>query len=306
MKIAVFGIGGVGGIVGGALAKSHKETYFYVRGENLKAIRQQGLRVESASLGNFVAQPKLASDNAEDLGIMDVILLSCKGHNLKEACIAIGPMIEPGTVVIPLLNGVMVSEMMKPLLPPCLIADGTIRVFSHLEKPGHIVQNAGLCSIIFDMKDGSRTALLEGIAATLNNAGIPTTLSANILKDSWIKYVLMGSSSALYCYYDGPAGKVKDDPNHEAVLRAIAGAMTAVAAAKGVTLPEDLPDYCVGQFAKVPPDTMTSLYRDLSSGKAAKDTELDHIIGRMVELGKQTGVATPYHQAAYERFVIAQ
>ncbi len=306
MKIAVFGIGGVGGIVGGALAKSHKETYFYVRGENLKAIRQQGLRVESASLGNFVAQPKLASDNAEDLGIMDVILLSCKGHNLKEACIAIGPMIEPGTVVIPLLNGVMVSEMMEPLLPPCLIADGTIRVFSHLEKPGHIVQDAGLCSIIFGMKDGSRTALLEEIAATLNNAGIPTTLSANILKDSWIKYVLMGSSSALYCYYDGPAGKVKDDPNHEAVLRAIAGAMTAVAAAKGVTLPEDLPDYCVEQFAKVPPDTMTSLYRDLSSGKAAKDTELDHIIGRMVELGKQTGVATPYHQAAYERFVIAQ
>lgn len=31
MKIAVLGIGGVGGIVGGALAKSHAETYFCVR-----------------------------------------------------------------------------------------------------------------------------------------------------------------------------------------------------------------------------------------------------------------------------------
>ena len=28
MKIAVFGIGGVGGIVGGALATNHPDTYF--------------------------------------------------------------------------------------------------------------------------------------------------------------------------------------------------------------------------------------------------------------------------------------
>ncbi len=301
MKIGIFGIGGVGGIVGGALARNHAETYFYVRGENLKAIRQKGLKVESASLGDFVAHPKLASDNAAELGIMDVIILSCKGYNLKEACAAIGPMTGPGTIVISLLNGVIVSDIMEPLLPPCILADGAIRVFSWLTEPGHILQR-GLCSITFGMKDGSRPPQFEEIAALLNRAGIPTTLSADILTDSWIKYVLMGSSSTLYCYYDGPAGKVKEDPNHEAVLRAIVGEMTAAAAAKGIALPEDLADFCVEQFAKVPPDTMTSLYRDLSGGKAAKDTELDHIIGRMVEFGRQTGVATPYHKAAYTRF----
>lgn len=51
MKIAVLGIGGVGGIVGGALAKNYTETYFYVRGKNLDAIRRRGLRVRSALLG---------------------------------------------------------------------------------------------------------------------------------------------------------------------------------------------------------------------------------------------------------------
>jgi len=49
---------------------------------------------------------------------------------------------------------------------------------------------------------------------------------------------------------------------------------------------------------------MSSLYRDLSSGKPANETELDPVIGRMVELGRQTGVATPYHKAAYERFAV--
>lgn len=302
MKIAVFGIGGVGGIVGGALAKDHTETYFYVRGENLNAIRKNGLKVESVSLGNFMAHPKLASDNATELGIMDAIFVACKGYNLKAACEAITPMVGPETVVIPLLNGVIVSDLMEPLLPPSVLADGTIHVFSRLEKPGHIVQSAGLCSIVFGMKDGSRPEKLEEIAAILNKAGIKARLSDNILVDSWTKYAIMCSNSTVFCYYDGPAGKVHEDQDHEKVLRAVIGDLIAVAAAKGVKLPESLPDRYVDEFSKMPGETMTSLYRDLSSGKPSNETELDHIIGRMVEFGQQTGVATPYHKIAYERF----
>jgi len=302
MKIAVFGIGGVGGIVGGALAKDHAETYFYVRGENLNAIHQKGLRVQSVSLGDFTAHPKLASDKATEIGIMDAIFVACKGYNLKVACEAINPMVGPETVVIPLLNGVIVSDLMEPLLPPCILADGTIHVFSRLEEPGHIVQSAGLCSIVFGMKDGSRPIKLEEIAAILNKAGIKARLSENILVDSWTKYAIMCSNSTVFCYYDGSAGKVHEDPNHEKVLRAVIGDLIAVAAAKGVKLPESLPDRYVDEFSKMPGETMTSLYRDLSSGKPSKETELDHIIGRMVKFGQQTCVATPYHKIAYERF----
>lgn len=303
MKIAVFGIGGVGGIVGGALAKGHADTYFLVRGENLNAIRRNGLKVQSVSLGDFVAHPKFASDNATELGVMDAIFVACKGYSLKTACEAITPMVGSKTVVIPLLNGVIVSEIMEPFLPPCILADGTIHVFSRLEKPGHIVQSAGLCSIALGMKDGSRPGLFEEIAAILNKAGIKTTLSDNILRDSWAKYVLMCSNSVMFCYYDGPAGKVHKDPDYEKVQRAVIGELIAVAAAKGVTLPEGTIDRYVAEFSKMPPDTMSSLYRDLSSGKPTKETELHHIIGRMVEFGQQTGVATPYHKEVYERFI---
>lgn len=302
MKIAVFGIGGVGGIVGGTLAKVHADTYFYVRGENLNAIRQNGLRVKSVLFGDFTVHPKLASDRAEEIGIMDAIFVSCKGYNLKAACEAITPMISPETVVIPLLNGVIVSDIMETLLPPCILADGAIRVFSWLEKPGQIMHNPGTCSIIFGMKDGSRPAKLEEIAAVLNKASIKTSLSDDIVLDSWAKYTLMCSNSVVFCYYDGPAGKVCLDPNYKNVLRAVTGELTAVAEAKGVMLPGDTADRYVNQFSKMPPETVTSLYRDLSSGKPAGETELDHIIGMMVELGRQTNIATPYHKAAYERF----
>ena len=303
MRIAVFGIGGVGGIVGGALAKTHPDTNFFVRGENLKAIMQHGLKVQSVLLGDFVAHPRLASDNPAKFGIMDVIFVSCKGYHLKSACEAISQMTGPETIVIPLLNGLLVSDIMEPMLPPCILADGAIYVFTRLEKPGHIVHSAGLCSITFGMKDGGKPAKFEEIAAILNKANIKTTLSGNIMLDSWLKYIRMCCNSAMFCYYDGPAGKIHEDPNHEKALRSMLAELIAVATAKGVALPADMIDQYVSDFSKLPPDTVSSLYRDLNSGKPANETELHHIIGRMVEFGRQVKVATPYHQTVYERFL---
>lgn len=302
MKVGVFGIGGVGGFVGGALARVHGETYFCARGENLETIRRGGLRVESVQLGNFTAVPAEISERAADLGVMDVLVVACKGYDLEASCAAMRPMVGPRTLVVPLLNGVVVSEQMEPLLPPCLLADGTIRVFSHLEAPGVVVQTAGQCSVVLGMKDGSRPAALDAAAELLNRAGVETKVTDRIVRASWNKYVTMGSNSCVFCWYNGPAGKVLADPDHEKVIRAVIGEMTAVAAAKGVDLPASLPDKLADAFEKMPADTVTSLYRDLSAGKDPARTELDHIIGRMVRLGRETGVPVPYHEAAYEKW----
>ena len=82
MKIMIFGIGGVGGFVGGALAKNYEETYFYARNLMKEKIASDGLRLDSVKLGNMIVKPKLVSDSPEELGKMDVIIVSCKGDKL--------------------------------------------------------------------------------------------------------------------------------------------------------------------------------------------------------------------------------
>ena len=47
MKIAIFGAGGVGGYLGGLLARAGHEVSFIARGEHLMAIRKNGLEVRS-------------------------------------------------------------------------------------------------------------------------------------------------------------------------------------------------------------------------------------------------------------------
>ena len=130
MKIAVLGIGGVGGIIGGVLARKEEETYFIARGKTLEAIRRGGLHVESALFGDFTVRPRKIAKTADDFGVMDAVIISCKGYSLKDACRIISTMVGSDTLVVPLLNGVGVSDMMKPLLPPCILADGVIYVFS--------------------------------------------------------------------------------------------------------------------------------------------------------------------------------
>lgn len=302
MKIAIFGIGGVGGLIGGVLARKNEETYFIARGKTLEAIRSRGLHVESMRFGDFTVRPKDIAETAGDFGVMDAVIIACKGYSLKDACRIVSPMVGEGTLVVPLLNGVGISDMIKPLLPPCLLADGVIHVFSHIEEPGHIVQSYGPCHAIVGMKDGKRLQKLGELSDTLNSAGIKTSVSDNILFESWRKYLIMCGNSVVFCYYDGPAWKVRENADYKDTVRAAANEIISVASVNGVKLPENSADLCAENFAKLAPETVNSLYRDLSSGKNPKETELDHLVGRMIEFGRAANIPTPYHETVYRRF----
>ena len=62
MRIAVAGIGAVGGYFGGKLAAAGVDTVFIARGATLQALRSRGLRVDSIN-GDFFVDDAHATDN---------------------------------------------------------------------------------------------------------------------------------------------------------------------------------------------------------------------------------------------------
>ena len=79
-KIAISGIGAVGGYYGGLLAARYKDSedidiYFISRGENLKEIRENGIEVKNTFL-TIKAKPTLATDNPAEIGPVDYLLSS--------------------------------------------------------------------------------------------------------------------------------------------------------------------------------------------------------------------------------------
>ena len=85
MRIAIIGIGGVGGYFGGKLAgkfenSTEHEIIFIARGEHLKAIRENGLQLITRE-GNYIARPKIATDDPGDAGIFDLVFFCTKSYS---------------------------------------------------------------------------------------------------------------------------------------------------------------------------------------------------------------------------------
>ncbi|MGH9176154.1 MAG: ketopantoate reductase family protein, partial [Vicinamibacterales bacterium] len=64
MKFAIVGSGAVGGYFGAKLARNGQDVTFIARGAHLDAINRDGLRIQSAKLGDFVVRAPAESDSS--------------------------------------------------------------------------------------------------------------------------------------------------------------------------------------------------------------------------------------------------
>src|SRR5688572_14714560 len=142
MRIAVFGAGSVGGYFGGRLAEAGQDVVFISRGNHLKAIQRDGLRVDSTD-GDFVVQPARASEDPVAVGPVDAILVCVKAWQVPQAAEALRPMIGAETVVVPLQNGVEAPSQLEAVLGADRVLGGLCRIMSSVVAPEHI-RHAGI------------------------------------------------------------------------------------------------------------------------------------------------------------------
>src|SRR3712207_6256224 len=102
MRHAVLGAGGVGGLVGGVLAKAGHPVTLLVRPDRRDHYPEQ-LSVESETLETFEA-PVQVADRLD--GQFDVVWVTVKATVLEAALSAVAPEKLGDGVVVPLLNGV--------------------------------------------------------------------------------------------------------------------------------------------------------------------------------------------------------
>ena len=140
MRTVVIGAGGVGGILGGLLARAGHEVTFLARGEQLAAIRQRGLEVRSAQFGTFVVRVPATDDPAE-LGRADFVLVAVKMYDLDAAGRAAEAALTPGGVVLPIQNGLDAPGYLAQRLGRESVLVGTVIVDAAIAQAGVVVQN---------------------------------------------------------------------------------------------------------------------------------------------------------------------
>jgi 2-dehydropantoate 2-reductase len=295
MRIAVIGTGGIGGPYGAALAKAGADVTFVARGAHLAAMQANGLRVEG-DRGETHVSPAQATDDPAGIGVVDYVLLCTKLWDVESAGAAIKPIVGPQTAVIPLQNGVDAQDRLIPILGRDAVMGGTAWVTGSIIAPGVIRQTGAYQTMTFGELDGTMSARGQSLADVCTAAGFEGVFSPDVMVPIWEKFVMLVPLSGVNSLTRLPLGVYREDPDLWALCEATLRETIAVGRAEGVALPPDALDKGIALLRSMPPHHMTSMGNDLLRGNRM---ELRWFAGKVVELGRKHGVATPANGFIY-------
>jgi 2-dehydropantoate 2-reductase len=296
MRIVIFGTGGVGGFFGGRLARAGEDVTFIARGEHLRAIKADGLKVDSTA-GDFVIYPAKATDDVSDVGETDLVILGVKAWQVPEAARAIKPIVGPNTTVLPLQNGVEAVSQLVDELGSANVIGGLCRIVSFVVGPGHIRHAGFTPSIIIGELDNLRTDRIIRIEELFTRAGLEITIAQDIQVALWTKFLFIASFSGVGAMANAPAGVIRSDPKLRTQIINAMEEIYTLAHARGINLPPDSIDTVMRAVDALPEDATSSMQRDIAAGKPS---ELDSQNGAVVRMAHETGIEVPTHTLIYE------
>jgi 2-dehydropantoate 2-reductase len=295
MKIAIMGVGGVGGYYGGLLVQAGHEVVFIARGAHLQAIRDKGLQVKSV-FGDFSVSPALATDDPSEAGAADLIVVATKTYHTGEAARAILPMIAPGTVVMSLQNGVDAADRIGAVLGEDHVLGGATWLSAAIEAPGVIGQYSQFRRIVLGELDGRVSARAEAVAEAFRTTPATVEVVSNISQVIWTKFVFISAISALGGLTRVTLGDFREVPEARAVMTEAMSEVVAVAQARGVNLERDIIPKTLAFIDNAAPDIKPSMQRDIEAGRVS---ELESMIGVVVKMGRELSVPTPVMRFTY-------
>ncbi len=299
MRIAVVGIGGVGGYYGGLLARRYfdnkdVEIAFVARGSHLAEIKASGLRVLSGE-EEFTVHPDLATDDPAGYGIFDLALFCVKGYDLEESAKILAPNINENTVIISLLNGVDNAEKLQSILNDGKVLNGCVYISSHIIGPGIVKQAGGSCKLFFG---GESNGQIDGAAVerTLKRANIDAAYKKDIKKIVWEKYIFISPFASATTYLGKTIRELLNDAEAKTLLEDLLDEVLSIADTQGIKFQKNIREVTIEKAYAFPHETKTSMQLDFEKGKKA---ELETFTGFIVKEGRKHGLAVPVHEKVY-------
>lgn len=295
MKIAVFGAGGVGGYFGGRLAHAGRDVTFIARGEHLRAMKRDGLIVDSVH-GHFTLHPAQATDNPEEIGPVDYVVVAVKNYHLQAALDPMAPLVGSDTTLVPLLNGVQAPSILAERFGRERTIGGLCAVISEIAEPGRIAQHSQVQQIVIGELDQQRSERVERLVRAWQEAGVNAVHADDIEAAMWSKFLLIASWGGVSSLARVTVGEILA---HEATRELYFAALHEVARlgrARGVNLDQDAVAQRIGFTEKLEPDSTTSMQRDV---EAVRPFELEAFSGAIVRMAAEAGVKVPVHRAIY-------
>ncbi|MFC7278070.1 ketopantoate reductase family protein [Paractinoplanes rhizophilus] len=297
MRTLFVGAGATGGYFGGRLAQAGKDITFLVRPGRQAVLDRRGLRIKSPD-GETVVRPRTITAATVD-GPYDLVVLAVKSYALEQALIDMAPAIGPGTVIVPLLNGMRHIDELVGAFGPERAWGGVCMILATLDADGDIVRMSGLHRIGYGPLDGEDERLPE-VTYALSGEEFDSNPSHTIVQDMWEKWVFLASMAAATTMMRASVGDINAAPGGLDFGARIAAEALAIATAAGHPARAGAVAMLQRNLATTEPMT-SSMYRDMMQGLPV---EADAILGDFVAEGAKHDVPAPMLSAAYTNLSI--
>jgi len=317
MKIYIVGAGAIGGMLGVKLALSGNDVTLILRGANLTAVQQNGLRLIEEDGKELLAQPIKATSVIAEAGVQDVVILALKAHQVAAVAAELPALMHAETRIITMQNGIpwwyfhkLPGELgqryqgtpVKAVDPDGIIAKyiPVERVIGSVVYPASEVIRPGVIKVIEGNRftlgeiDGSDTPSIRAISDAFKNAGFKAPVINDIRSEIWLKLWGNLSFNPISALTHATLEDICVFPATRELAASMMKEAQAIAEKLGVQFRVSLEKRING--AQAVGQHKTSMLQDVELGRPI---ELEALVGSVIELGKITEIPTPNINAVY-------
>lgn len=311
MKVCIYGAGAIGGWIGVKLAQAGHDVSVVARGATLAALEQNGLRlVENGATHTVNVR---ASENPADLGVQDLVVIAVKAPAMPSVAAHIAALLSADTLVLTAMNGVpwwfcdglageFAGQRLASVDPDGTIAAAipgaqTLGCVVHAacltDAPGVIHHKQGRALIVGEAK-GQPSERVDALCALLNDAGFEAKASAQIQREVWFKLWGNMTMNPISAITGATTDRILGDDLVRDFVTSIMLEAKEIGARFGIPIDQEPADRHAVTLKLGA--IKTSMLQDVE-GK--KSVELDALVAAVSELGRMTGVATPFTNALF-------
>lgn len=301
MKFLIIGAGGTGGSIGGFLASSGYDVTFIARGEHLKTINENGLKLKSGIKGDLVLKNVKAFTSEEYNDRPDVIFICVKTYSIDGILPLLKRVSHKDTVIIPILNGIGIGDKIYEKFKDAYVLDGCVYIVGFVSAPGEITHMGKFLRVVYGERKNQAIPydkVLE-INEVLTNSGIKGIISDSIVKDTFKKYSFVSAFATCGAFYNVNAGEMRKNLEYRETFIKLVKEIQAIAFAMGLSFDADLLISNVKILDAMEPDSTASMQKDLQAGK---QTEMDGLIFEVVRLADEYGVSAANYKKIAKNF----
>ena len=313
MDIAIIGAGAIGGLVGARLALAGERVTMMVRGTSLVAIRQHGLTLVERDGHERRVTAIAASDDYAGTGPQDLVILAVKAQQVAAVAGRLHHLFGPETAVVTMQNGIpfwyfqgqagphaerRVASVdpdgsVAATIPVARVIGSVVYPAAVLEAPGRIRHIEG-DRFPLGEPDGSSSARVLAASACFQHAGLKAPVLDDIRAEIWLKLWGNLTFNPISALAHATLVDICDYPLARRLAACMMLEAQTVAGKLGITFRVGL-DKRIDGAAKIGKHK-TSMLQDVEAGR---DSEIDALVGAVIELARLTDTPTPHIDTVY-------